>query len=396
MTPFVRLSAAGFAATAITYGPARMGFGLFLPQLKSAFAISTHVAGVVSSLGFLGFFAGLLASQVMTNRIGPRLPVAAGLAAATAGIAVAAAAPNWQTLCVGVVLAMSSAGFSWTPFNNAVHRSVEDGWRPGALSSVSSGTGFGIAVAGIAALVMSMSGLSWRQCWVVFALGSVLALLLNWRSLRDVAGTPGPDPVQRWSVLLQPSAAPIFALALCYGITSAIYISFAADGVAQAGGLPDLQAGASGGLIFLCYGLFGLSGLYSGRLKAAIGLPWLLRLLMLASALSFGLLALVPTVWPGVVLSAGLQGVNVMMMSAVLAFWSDRLFPTLPSQSFTAVLLAVAAGCVLGPVAAGFVSSTVGMTPMFLGTAGLATAAAAAVRARFISEQPAAADGITG
>ncbi len=118
------------------------------------------------------------------------------------------------------------------------------------------------------------------------------------------------------------------------------------------------------------------------------GLPWLLRLLLLASAFSSVLIALAPTSWAGVVLSAGLQGINVMMTSAVLAFWSDRLFPSFPSRGFTAVLLAVAAGSVLGPVAAGSVAASFGVTAMFLATAALAAAAAWAIRAGHISETP--------
>ncbi|MEP2830480.1 hypothetical protein [Parvibaculum sp.] len=78
-----------------------------------------------------------------------------------------------------------------------------------------------------------------------------------------------------------------------------------------------------------------------------------------------------------------------MMTSAVLAFWSDRLFPALPSQGFTAVLLAVATGSVLGPVVAGSVADVFGATPMFLGTAALAAAAALAVRSRYIRESAA-------
>ncbi len=388
MTPFWKLSVAGFAATAITYGPARMGFGLFLPEFRSVFSISTQSAGLVSSLGFLGFFAGLLVSQVMTTRKGPRLPVVSGLIAATVGIGIVAAAPNLPVLSFGVLLAMSSAGFSWTPFNDAIHRKVEDGSRPAALSSVSTGTGLGIAAAGTAALLMSIGGISWRLCWAMFAIGSAVSLLGNWMALRDVAGTPGSGPAQQWSVLLQPSAIPLFIIGLSFGTTSAIYISFAADRIAQAGGVAGLPANASGSLVFLCYGIFGLVGLFTGGAKAATGLPWLLRLLLLASALSSGLVALVPTTWTGVVLSAGLQGVNVMMMSAVLAFWSERLFPALPSQSFTAVLLAVAAGSMLGPVAAGFVSGALGAAPMFLGTAALAAATAAAVRTKHIRERP--------
>ncbi len=315
----------------------------------------------------------------MTASKGPRLPIVFGLAAATAGIGmVAAAAVNLPVLSLGILLAMSSAGFSWTPFSDAINHGVKEALRPTALSLVSTGTSLGITAAGTAALLMSIGGVSWRLCWAIFAVGSALSLLGNWIALRDAAGRPGSRPALRWRALFHRAALPLFGIGLCFGITSTVYISFAADRIAQAGGVPGIPANVSGSLVFICYGVFGLLGLVTGSVKVALGLPLLLRLLMLASALSSALIALMPTSWAGVVVSAGLQGINVMMMSAAMAFWSDRLFPSFPSRGFTAVLLAVATGSVLGPVAAGSAADAFGAAPMFLGTAALAAVAALA------------------
>lgn len=386
MKPFWKLSAAGFAATAIAYGPARMGFGLFLPEFRSVFSISIQAAGFISSLGFFGFFVGLLISQFLTARAGPRLPIVLGLAAATAGMGLVAIASDLRVLSLGILLAMLSAGFSWTPFSDAINRQVEERLRPVSLSLVSTGTGLGIVAAGAAALLMSFGGVSWRLCWALFAVGSAFSLLGNWIALSGAGEASGARPRLRWRALFRRATVPIFTMGLCYGVTSTVYISFAADRIAQAGGVPGLPANVSGSLVFICYGAFGLLGLVTGQLKMLTGLPWLLRLLLLASALSSVLIALAPTSWAGVIVSAGLQGINVMMTSAVLAFWSDRLFPSFPSRGFTAVLLAVAAGSVLGPVAAGSFAGQFGVTAMFLGTSLLATIAAVAIRPRHITE----------
>ena len=56
MTHFQSLSAAGFAATAISYGPGRVGFGLFVPAFSGAFSLDGTTIGLISSLGFGGFF----------------------------------------------------------------------------------------------------------------------------------------------------------------------------------------------------------------------------------------------------------------------------------------------------------------------------------------------------
>ena len=385
---FWSLSAAGFAATAISFGPGRMGFGLFVPEFRSAFSMSTSAVGFVASLGFLGFFLGLLIAQAKLTRRGPGSPVVSGLAAATLGLGIVALAPSLPVLALGVFLATSSAGLAWTPFNDAVHRKVRDEHRPFALSIVSTGTAVGIALAGLAALIVVVGGLSWRLGWACFAAASAVALLVNWVAFRGVDMDRSDGPEQGWKHLLHPAAIPLLVTGFVYGTTSAIYISFAADHMVTAGGVPGVPVGTMPALVFICYGLFGLAGLFTGRVRAMVGLPLLLRLLMLAGALSAALVAIAPDAWAGVILSAGGQGVHVMMASAVLAFWSERLFPSLPSLSFTAVLLAAAAGSVAGPAAAGVVSDAFGTEAMFLGTAALPALTVLLLRDRHVWERP--------
>jgi len=142
----------------------------------------------------------------------------------------------------------------------------------------------------------------------------------------------------------------------------------------------------------LIYGLCGLAGLATARINAAIGLASLLRLLMLAGAGSLALVALTPGTWAGLVLSAGLQGLHVMMISAVLASWSERLFPALPSLSFTAALLATAGGSMIGPALAGVTADTVGTPVMFLAAAVLPGTLVLALRPALVRERAAMLD----
>ncbi|WP_349364493.1 MAG: MFS transporter [Roseitalea porphyridii] len=386
-TLFRILSAAGFAATAVSFGPARMGFGLFVPEFRDAFSLSTSTVGFVSSLGFLGFFLGLLAAEALLIRHGPKVPVLAGLSAATVGMAIVAGAPTLAVLATGVFLAGSSAGFAWTPFNDAVHRKVPDAARPAALSAISTGTSVGIALAGIAALAMVQSGLSWRHCWAVFAMVSVVVLIANWTTLRQVDRSPGAGPPARWRQIARRAALPLLLIAFVSGTVSAIYISFAADRVRAVGGLPGVPAAIAPALIFIGYGLFGMTGLATARMKAAIGLSWLLRILMAAGAGSLALVALLPASWTGLTASAGLQGIYVMVTSAVLALWSERLFPQLPSFGFTAALVAMAAGSVGGPAVAGVAADAFGMPAMLMGAAVPPAATAVMLRAAHVRER---------
>ncbi len=389
MAPFWKLSVAGFAATAITYGPARMGFGLFLSEFRADFALSTGMAGLISSLGFLGMLLGLLASYAILARVGPRAPVLLGLGLATAGTGLVAGAPSLPVLILGIVLAMTSAGFAWSPFNSIVNRRLPDDARPSALAVISTGTSLGIAAAGATALAANLTGLPWQAAWAAFAIAGAIAGLGNIAALRAPADPLGESrPRQPWGTLLHRKAMPLYAIAFSFGTTTAIYFSFAADRIEQSGGLPLLPSGTSPAILFLCFGSVGLIGLATGRIKGAIGLSALLRSLLMASALSFGLMALVPTSWAGVVLSAGLQGAYVMMMSGVLAFWSERLFPQMPARSFTAALIAVAGGSVLGPATAGAMADSVGASAMFLAAAMLSVTTMPVIHPHFVQERP--------
>ncbi len=383
------LPAAGFVATTISFGPARMGFGLFVPEFRAEFALSTTAVGLVSSFGFTGFLGGLVLAQALLERRGPEAPVLLGLLAATIGMGVVAAAPGTIVLAFGVFLAASSAGLTWSPFNDAVHRKIPDANRPGALSRISTGTSVGIAVAAIAAFGVLQSGWSWRASWALFAIAGLLALMFNRAALRKVGKAPGQTSLATF--FAEPfggQALSLFGVAFVIGTTSAIYIAFGADRITQAGGVPGWPLASTPALLFLFYGLFGLAGLFTGRLRKIIGLPPLLRGTMLAGALSAACVALLPGTWSGLVLSASLQGIHVMMTSAIIAFWSEGLHPTRPSLGFTVALLSMAGGNVLGPLAAGFASHAFGAGPMFLGSGAFALLAAVLPRRRHLFDRP--------
>jgi len=375
MSPTMRLASAGFVATAIAFGPARMGFGLFLPEFREAFALSTTRAGLIASGGFLAFLLALPLSAWLGARTGPRLPVILGALSAGLGFALVALSTSAGMLAAGVALAGASAGFCWTPFNDAAERVVPVMARAGALSAVSTGTTVGVTVAGALALAVTVAGLDWRGVWGVFALGAFVAAAMAARALpagphRTSAGTL---PVRR---LRRRDLAPLHAAAACFGATNAVYLSFAADHVVATGGLAGMPEAGAAPVIFLGYGLFGLVGLATGRIEARLGLSAVVRAIFAAFTLSLVLVALAPGSWAGVVISAGLHGAAVMMFSAVLSFLTLQLFPGRGSRGFTVALLAVAAGSVIGPALAGVLAESAGTGPAFLMTATLPAAVA--------------------
>jgi predicted MFS family arabinose efflux permease len=375
----LRLAAVGFGATAVSFGPARMGFGLFLPQFEAAFDLSTRTAGLIASGAFATFLLALPPAAWLAGRIGPRAPVSAGALFAAAGCALVATAQGTEALAAGAALAAASAGFCWTPFNDAAERMAPPGRRAGALSAVATGSTTGVAAAGALGLAVAIGGLDWREAWALFSAAGALAAIAAIAALPRGSGRAmirEPEDASPALGLWRPSAARLYAAAGLFGATNAVYLAFAAERVVETGGLPGLDDGAAAAALFVGYGACGLVGLATGRIERAMGLPALLSAIFAAFAASLALLAAAPESWPGVVASAGLHGAGVMTISATLSFWSLRLFPGRASLGLTAALVAMAAGSVAGPAAAGRLIAAVGAADAFLLLAAPAGAAA--------------------
>ena len=388
ITPATRLTAAGFVATAVTFGPGRMGFGLFLPAFREDFALGTSTAGLIASGGFLAFLVGLLASAWMARRYSARASVVTGAVCASLGFTAVAFAVSPLLLAVGIALAGSSAGLCWAPFNDAAERVVPDAARPNALSVISTGTTFGVAAAAVLAWIVIEGALDWRGAWIGFVTaGLVLAGFAvvglpagrgatpAGNAVDNIVGiglpsaiSPEPSPARTRAEtsLMRRAVMPLYATALCFGMTNAIFLSFAADRVVSAGGLPGLPDVAASVVIFLGYGIFGVLGLATGRIEARIGLAALFFVIFGAGAVSLVLIAIAPTSWFGVIAASGLHGMAIMMVSAVFSFWSGRLFPGRSTLGFTAALLSMAAGSVLGPTLAGVLAAVQGPAIMFV------------------------------
>ncbi|OHV07542.1 hypothetical protein BH688_15070 [Kushneria phosphatilytica] len=379
------IAAGGALATAVSFGPARIGFGLFLPQFRETFELTTRQSGFIASSAFGGFLIALVLAGYLSARFGPRLPVVLGSLAALAGMSIVALAGNTLMLAIGIVLAATSAGCCWSPFNNAAERGIADDRKNRALSIISTGTTGGIAGAGLLALGVAWFNQEWRLAWWLFALLALLSSLGNFRALARLPDTPNNEPVRLTTQLrrlCQLRALPLYAIALSFGISSGIYLSFTVDHVMRAGGLPGLAAELSGPIMYIAMGIGGVAGLATAEIHSRIGMTALVRTLFVLSAISLLAAGLAPTSWPLLILSALLQGSCIMTLSAIFSFWSDRLFPELAAVSFTAVLVIYALGNIIGPAAAGSVAATLGMNITFAITAGLSLLTAVLFRER--------------
>ena len=359
-----RLGLAGFAATAVAYGPARTGYGLFVPDFRGEFGISTGVAGVMGSGLQGGFLLALVATVLLVGRLGPRLLIAAGGVSAIVGMLLVALAPNGATLAAGVCVAGMSAGFCWSPYNDLAGSTVRAGLRSRVLSVVSTGTTLGIAVSGLVALAAVVGELPWRAVWLAFVAAAAFSAVLNALLLIGMSAGGGTERGRRtggrW--IFRTGSPPLFVVAFSFGVVNAFYWSFNADIVSSAG-LPLPNAGP---VLYAVLGVAGFVGLLTGDLVDRIGLNGTLRLTLLCLGAGAMLLGVAPGSITVVGVAAVLYGAGVMFMSALLSLWSSTVFPERPSQGFTAALLFFGVGGVAGPAVLGAIGGAFGLGSAFV------------------------------
>lgn len=379
---------AGFLATAVAFGPARNGYGLFLPHFREEFGLSTAMLGLVASGLYAGYLLALSAVGLLASRAGPRPLVLAGLASAAVGMALVSAARGAWVLAVGVVVAGTSAGWSWAPYNDAADRLVPEALRGRVLSAVSTGTTFGILAAGLAAL---WAGADWRAVWGVFAVSAVAAAVPNALVLPGGSGrVSGAEATAergdgsrealrsnlRW--FFGAETLPLFAVALSFGVTSAFHFSFAVDLISRAAGSDAAFGAAAGPLFYAAVGAAGFVGLLTGDAVSRYGLGRVLAATLASLGIAALLLAAAPSSPPVVVASAALFGAGVMLMSALLSVWSSAVFPERPSTGFSATLFVFGAGLTAGPALLGALSGPFGLRAGFLVSAAVAATTLAA------------------
>jgi predicted MFS family arabinose efflux permease len=358
MTPSLRLVSAGAAMVGISFGLARYGYGLLLPDLRAALDLDSATLGLIGSGSFAAYLIATVAAGLLAARVGARRLVVAGGALAVAGMAIVAAAQGAPALAAGIVVAGASSGLIYPPFGDAVQQRLPAGARPRALAVISAGTGWGVLVSVPIALAV---GASWRLAWVVFAALALLATLWAAAALRGAEGAPRPVDRLRASWFVCPRSGPLLGGALLIGLGSSVYWTFAVDLVAGEGG----AAPSAARLVLAVVGAASLAGGFSGGLVARLGARATIVGGSLALSSSLALIAAAPGSWLAVVPSALLFGAAYNVLIAVDAIWSAQVFAGRPATGLAAVMFVLATGLLLGPAIAGVMAASLGLPAAF-------------------------------
>lgn len=309
----VQTTLAGAAVVATTYGLARYSYGLFVPNIRTDFDLSTKALGLIASGSFALYLLATVAAPRLSLRSGPRLPVLLGGSCAIFGMIVIALSRDAWMLSAGVILAGASPGLAFALMPDVIACSMDGDARRGrALVIVNSGTSLGVAVAGPLAL---LAGPQWRSAWLVFAAVALactlwIAPLLPKAGLdrADGEGGSGVAPAHSgWARYLVPASGRLFFSAFAAALTTSAYWTFAVDLVVSTGSAPAYLRGT----FFVLVGVSGIFGALAGELAARFGLRLVLRATVVALAGALCLLPAASAQWfypPGILASAALFG----------------------------------------------------------------------------------------
>ncbi|MBN1093057.1 MFS transporter [Blastococcus sp. TML/M2B] len=381
--PGTVLVAAGLAIIAVTYGLARYGYGLFLPEFRADFGLSAGAAGVIAA----GSYAGYCAAAVLAGRLvaGGRARAALWCAGGSAALGCLLVAAAWSgpVLAAGALLAGSGAGAATPATVAAVARTVPPAGVPRAQGVVNSGTGAGVVAGGL--LVLSVPG-AWRWSWIAFAVAALAATAWADRSARwDAApasapedlGTPGGGPAR--ARLTRPMVAAVLAGTGCAGVWT-----FGRDLLADDGGLPDRLTG----LLWCVLGAAGLLGGISGVLVVRFGVraAWIATVLAAAAGtVALGLSAGAPL---RAALALACFGGAFVALSGVLLAWGGLRAPDSAPAAAAALFTGLTVGQAAGAVMLGWVADATSAPVAFGVAAAVLALSAAAAEPRRADARP--------
>lgn len=366
----------------VTFGMARYGYGLLLPDMRREYGLSASALGAIATGAYAVYLVASAATGVLAARAGPRrTAVAAGLLAAL-GMAIAGLSASPGGLAVGILVGGASAGFAFPPFSDAA-REISAATRARVLAAVSSGTGWGVA---LAAPIAILAGSAWRGAWLAFAIVALAATAWAAYVLSPTRLTPSSraphggiaTPGATWRALRCPGAARLIAGAVLVGLGSSTYWTFGVEHLVAADGV---STAASRGFLGLV-GVASILGSVTGDLARRMGARRCYIAMALTQSGGIALLALLPGSLHAALASALLFGAAYNAVLAVQSLWSVEIYATRPSLGIAAVMSANGIGFVVGPLAAGLLVGPLGLAAVLgLGAGIVATASLFAPRA---------------
>jgi predicted MFS family arabinose efflux permease len=244
------LVAAGTALIACCYGFARFSYGLFAPVFIDTFGLNPTLVGAIGAGSYVGYCAAIVASLLLTERLGAtRVAVAAGIVA-TVGISVISVAPSAWSLAVGVLIAGCSTGIASPPLAAAVAQCVPSAAADRAQTVVNGGTGIGVVLSAPIALLLLAH---WRAAWGVYAIVSAVVTIWVLRAVPSSAQENADAHIERsW----RPGTFGLLIASLLTGLGSVAVWTFGRDLITTVGGADTTRSS----VMWIVLGAAGIAG----------------------------------------------------------------------------------------------------------------------------------------
>ena len=369
MSPGLKLVPPGLALIGVTYGLARFAYGLFLPAIRADVGLTPTLAGLIGGGSYAGYCLAIIASVLLTDRLGPRNTAGLAGTVATLGMAAIALAPSPVLLAIAVLFAGTSTGLASPPLAGAVAARIGTGHQGRANTLINSGSSVGVALSGPIALVYVGA---WREAYLLFA--AVAACISPWVWLTLPARVPARDAVEpsvTFQALRRSAARPLLLAAFGTGAASAVYWTFAGEMMVAVGGLPASTTAVA----WVVIGLAGFAGGAAGDLVRRHGVATIHRVSLTALAAAVLGIGLLPSSIGVAYAAAALFGAAYIMLTGVYLVWGVRVYADRPALGLGLPFLLLALGQVVGAPVAGIVVGTMGHPAAFALFAGIAAAA---------------------
>lgn len=359
------VTAAALALIAATYGLVRLAFGLVLPDAQRDLGFDDALGGAISSGGSALYVVAALVGFVAAARA-PRAAVIAASASAAVGAAGMAMASDVVVFAAAATLGSAGAGLA-SPAVVAVlesHPATRGDSR--AQTIANSGTGPGLVLAGVLALVLLPE---WRVAWAVAAVCSALAGAAVVGVSRGLltTGARMPLPPRSWFAA---HVVPLSA-AVLFGAGSAAVWTFGRTLVVDAGLDETLSVVA-----WIALGVGGASVALTARLLAAWGPRRAWATTVVLAAVATVVLPVSASGIVGAVLVAAVFGWAYTAATGALIAWTTDLDADRAAAGTALLFVMLVLGQGVGAAVLGLLAAGVGGWAAFAVGAGLCAAAA--------------------
>ncbi|WP_193043782.1 MFS transporter [Mycolicibacterium baixiangningiae] len=352
---FYSLVGAGACLIGCCYGFARFAYGLFSPVFTDTFALTSTTFGLIGAGSYVGYCVAIVASLVLTERVGPRrVAIGAGIVA-TVGLSVVATAPSAPFLAVGVLVAGCSTGIASPPLAAAVAQLMRGAVADRAQTIVNAGTGIGVVVSGPIAFLLFGH---WRIAWALF--GVITAAVTVWTAVAlpstPASGSDGPR-----GKATPPGIFGLMTASLIAGVASIAMWNFGRDVITTVGGAGPFVSSAA----WTVLGAAGIAGAFGGVLVERIGLRAAWAVTTVAMAAATLTLAVAPSHTVVILVAPGVFGAAYVAMSGLLLLWSVRVYPDRTAFGVGLSFFTLAVGQALSAPTVGALIDTAGARVAF-------------------------------